>query len=102
MFSCVNQTINEFVKHVYALICMSIQNAKVGKGQKSDKIQFFFFKLIILLSPNKLTKFQGPSLNSYQDSLLTYYKWFDEQMDNQPKSNMHPPTPTPTPRFTHK
>ena len=78
-------------------IGLSLLSAKVEKGHNSDQINlifFFFFFFFnsssdLLLSINKLTKFQCPSSNSYRDTLLTRSA-FDEKTDERPKSNASP------------
>ena len=59
---------------------------KLERGISLTKlIRFLFSKVylvILLFSPNKLTKFQDPRSNSYQDILLTRKAWqMDGQMD---------------------
>ena len=61
-------TRNVFVKHCAPNYRLVHTKCKVVKGHNSDKIIHFFFFFFfksggLLLSPNKLTKIQGPSSN---------------------------------------
>ena len=63
----VHKTRNMFVNH-YAQttsICLSTENAKVEKRHNSNKVNPLFSKVgpVLLMIPNKLTKFQGPGSN---------------------------------------
>ena len=63
-------------RNMPSTICLSMQNGKIGEGQRSDKINQMFVKSLsgdLHVSPNRFTKFQGPISNSFQDIVLTIF-----------------------------
>ena len=74
------------VKHLLRSKIYTYKMPKLEQGISLAKLIWFLFSkvnlVILLFSPNKLTKFQGPRSNSYQDILLTRKAWqMDGQMD---------------------